>query len=80
MAALTAVDGLDLRVETGSLHGLIGPNGAGKTSVFNAISGLVRGRRRDPAPGRADRASFARRAGAARDSRAPSRNLGCFPR
>ena len=40
---LTAVDCLDLRVETGSLHGLIGPNGAGKTSIFNAISGLVRG-------------------------------------
>lgn len=39
---LTAIDGLDLRVETGSLHGLIGPNGAGKTSVFNAISGLAR--------------------------------------
>ncbi len=40
---LTAIDGLSLRVETGSLHGLIGPNGAGKTSVFNAISGLARG-------------------------------------
>jgi branched-chain amino acid transport system ATP-binding protein len=38
---LTAIDGLDLRVERGSLHGLIGPNGAGKTSVFNAISGLA---------------------------------------
>jgi ABC-type branched-subunit amino acid transport system ATPase component len=41
---LTAIDTLSLRVETGSLHGLIGPNGAGKTSVFNAISGLARGR------------------------------------
>jgi ABC-type branched-subunit amino acid transport system ATPase component len=40
---LTAIDGLDFRVETGSLHGLIGPNGAGKTSVFNAICGLARG-------------------------------------
>ncbi len=40
---LTAIDSLDLRVGTGTLHGLIGPNGAGKTSVFNAISGLARG-------------------------------------
>jgi ABC-type branched-subunit amino acid transport system ATPase component len=39
---LTAIDGLDLNVAPGALHGLIGPNGAGKTSVFNAISGLAR--------------------------------------
>jgi ABC-type branched-subunit amino acid transport system ATPase component len=36
-----AVDGLDLTVPRGSVHGLIGPNGAGKTSSFNAICGYV---------------------------------------
>jgi len=35
---LTAVDGVDLRVERGSIQGLIGPNGAGKTTLFNAIT------------------------------------------
>jgi branched-chain amino acid transport system ATP-binding protein len=35
---LVAVDGLDLRVNTGEIVGLIGPNGAGKTTVFNCIS------------------------------------------
>ena len=28
----TAVDGLNLRVETGEFFGLLGPNGAGKTT------------------------------------------------
>jgi branched-chain amino acid transport system ATP-binding protein len=36
---LTAVAGLDLAVEAGSLAALIGPNGAGKTTAFNAITG-----------------------------------------
>ena len=39
---LTAIDGLDLRVEAGSLNALIGPNGAGKTSLFNLVAGLAR--------------------------------------
>jgi len=34
-----AIDGLDLSVNSGEIHGLIGPNGAGKTSFFNACSG-----------------------------------------
>ncbi len=37
---LTAVSGLDLRVDAGQLIGLIGPNGAGKTTVFNLITGV----------------------------------------
>jgi branched-chain amino acid transport system ATP-binding protein len=39
---LTAVDGFDVEVRPGSIHGLIGPNGAGKTTVFNMISGFLR--------------------------------------
>ncbi len=33
-----AVDGVDLRVAEGTIHGLIGPNGAGKTTCFNLLS------------------------------------------
>jgi branched-chain amino acid transport system ATP-binding protein len=36
---LAAVDGVDLRVEAGSIHALIGPNAAGKTTLFNLITG-----------------------------------------
>ena len=37
--ALTAVDGMDLSVPTGSIFGLIGPNGAGKTTTIRMIVG-----------------------------------------
>jgi branched-chain amino acid transport system ATP-binding protein len=33
-----AVNGVDLRVEAGSIHALIGPNGAGKTTCFNLLT------------------------------------------
>ena len=36
------VDGVNLRVEPGSLVGLLGPNGAGKTTIFKMIVGLLR--------------------------------------
>ncbi len=39
--ATVALDGIDLRVETGRIIGLIGPNGAGKTTALNAILGLT---------------------------------------
>jgi branched-chain amino acid transport system permease protein len=34
-----AVDGLDLTIRPGEVHGLIGPNGSGKTTTLNVISG-----------------------------------------
>jgi branched-chain amino acid transport system ATP-binding protein len=33
-----AVDGVDLRVRSGTIHALIGPNGAGKTTCFNLLT------------------------------------------
>lgn len=37
---LTAVKGVDLKVNAGEIVGLIGPNGAGKTTFFNCLTGL----------------------------------------
>ncbi len=34
-----AIDGLDLTIQPGAVHGLIGPNGSGKTTTLNVISG-----------------------------------------
>jgi len=44
---VVAVDGLDLKVEEGSITGLIGPNGAGKTTTIKIILGLLRPDRGD---------------------------------
>jgi ABC-2 type transport system ATP-binding protein len=38
---ITALDGVDLRVEPGTIHGLLGPNGAGKTTLLSVLFGLV---------------------------------------
>jgi branched-chain amino acid transport system permease protein len=35
-----AVDGVDLTVKAGTIHGLIGPNGSGKSTLVNVLSGL----------------------------------------
>jgi ABC-2 type transport system ATP-binding protein len=37
-----ALDGLDLTVRTGEVHGFLGPNGAGKTTTIRILLGLVR--------------------------------------
>ena len=37
---VTAVDGLDLEVQTGECFGLLGPNGAGKTTTIEILEGL----------------------------------------
>ncbi|WP_188189367.1 ABC transporter ATP-binding protein [Nonomuraea sp. SYSU D8015] len=37
-----ALDGLDLRVAAGEIHGYLGPNGAGKTTTLRVLLGLLR--------------------------------------
>src|SRR5213080_2158219 len=37
-----ALDGLDLQVRTGEVHGFLGPNGAGKTTTIRVLLGLLR--------------------------------------
>ena len=36
-----AVDGLDLRVPLGGVHGFLGPNGSGKTTTIRMLLGLA---------------------------------------
>lgn len=40
--ATTALDGLDLDVSAGQVHGFLGPNGAGKTTATRVLLGLLR--------------------------------------
>ena len=40
--ATRALDGLDLTVTTGEVHGFLGPNGAGKTTTIRVLLGLLR--------------------------------------
>lgn len=39
--ALTAVDGIDLRVQAGQFFGFLGPNGAGKSTTIKMLTGLL---------------------------------------
>jgi branched-chain amino acid transport system ATP-binding protein len=39
--AVTAVRGVDLRVNEGEIVSIVGPNGAGKTSLISAVAGIV---------------------------------------
>ncbi|ODR08969.1 ABC transporter ATP-binding protein [Mycobacterium sherrisii] len=40
--AVCALDGLDLTVRQGEVHGFLGPNGAGKSTTIRILLGLVR--------------------------------------
>ena len=46
---LTALDGVDLEVERGTVFGLLGPNGAGKTTAVRILATILR-----PDEGRAE--------------------------
>ena len=37
-----ALDGLDLTVAAGEVHGFLGPNGSGKTTTIRVLLGLIR--------------------------------------
>jgi branched-chain amino acid transport system permease protein len=37
---LTALDGVELSVSQGAIHGIVGPNGSGKTTLFNIATGV----------------------------------------
>ena len=39
---LVAVDGFNVKLKQGTVHGLVGPNGAGKSTMLSIISGLRR--------------------------------------
>src|SRR6202051_3683738 len=39
--ALSAVDGIDLQVESGQFFGFLGPNGAGKSTTIKMLTGLL---------------------------------------
>ncbi|MFE4449011.1 ATP-binding cassette domain-containing protein, partial [Streptomyces sp. NPDC056820] len=38
---VVALDGIDLDVTQGQIHGLVGPNGAGKTTLLGLLLGLA---------------------------------------
>src|SRR5262250_3621842 len=39
---VVALDGLDMTVASGEVHGFLGPNGAGKTTTIRILLGLLR--------------------------------------
>ena len=38
---IKALNGIDLKVKRGTIHGFLGPNGAGKSTAMNIIAGLT---------------------------------------
>jgi ABC-type sugar transport system ATPase subunit len=40
--AIVALDGIDLAIERGSIHGLVGENGAGKSTLGKIVAGVFR--------------------------------------
>jgi ABC-2 type transport system ATP-binding protein len=50
---VSAVDGLDIKIEQGEIFGLLGPNGAGKTTTLRMLSCLI-----SPTDGSANVAGF----------------------
>lgn len=40
--SFTALDGVDMRVAAGEVHGFLGPNGAGKSTTIRVLLGLLR--------------------------------------
>ncbi len=40
-SARTALDGINLEVAAGQIHGLLGPNGAGKTTLVKILSTVL---------------------------------------
>ncbi|MBI2863339.1 MAG: ABC transporter ATP-binding protein [Chloroflexi bacterium] len=39
---ITAIDGLDLRIQVGNIYGLLGPNGSGKSTFIRLALGLLK--------------------------------------
>lgn len=66
----TAVDGLNLSVETGEVFGLLGPNGAGKSTLIKMLTTLL-----PPTSGQAQVAGY----DVARQSMAVQRRIGYVP-
>jgi len=66
----TAVDAIDLAVETGEIFGLIGPNGAGKSTLIKMLTTLL-----PPTSGRATVAGY----DVARDPAAVRAHVGYVP-
>src|SRR3954454_2036481 len=66
-----ALDGLDLEVAEGEVHGFLGPNGAGKSTTIRVLLGLLRAD-----AGRAELLG----GDAWRDATALHRRLACVPR
>lgn len=69
-AALTAVDGISLRVEKGEVLGFLGPNGAGKSTTMKMLTGFL-----EPDEGAARIAGF----DVQREPRAAKSRLGYLP-